>query len=97
MTLDEAIKALGNTPEEVSAKLQSMGIKGYRQVACVCPIAKYLNACGFPHVTVATYVNVYQTGKSEYADQTYHLPKGVRDWICQFDDGKLPEFCLPIG
>lgn len=97
MTLLEAIEALGTTPEQVSSKLRDMGIKGYRRMASSCPIAKYVKACGFPHVTVATYVKVYQDRGSDIgdvADQTHLLPQGVRDWIAGFDEGEYPEFYL---
>ncbi len=94
MTFLEAIQALGETPEQVTAKLSEMGIKGYRQMASSCPVAKYLNACGFPHVTVGSTANLYQDADKHYSDQCHHLPAGVKQWICDFDDGKYPEFYL---
>jgi hypothetical protein len=95
MTLDEAIKALGQTEESVTDKLREMGIKGYRQMASSCPIAKYLNACGFPYVTVCTYACTYATDNKEADnEERYYLPKHVRDWASDFDVGKYPEFYL---
>lgn len=94
MTLDEAIKALGTTQDEVTAKLKESGIKGYRRMASSCPIAKYLNGCGFPFVTVGGYVNVYASNSSQDAEYTYHLPHAVRMWALDFDAGYYPEFYL---
>lgn len=89
---ETAIRALGNTPEQVAAKLREMGIKGYRRYASRCPVANYLKACGFPVVTVATFANRYQSSADEVADEAVYLPVCVRDWIIEFDDGKHPEF-----
>lgn len=88
----KAVASLGETPKQVSEALQARGIKGYRQIASRCPIAHYLNACGFPHVTVATYAHRYSTSKAENAEEMVSLPKVVKDWIYDFDNGKYPEF-----
>lgn len=97
MTFLEAIKSLGQTPEEVTLALREKGIKGYRQMASSCPIARYLNACGFPRVTVASSAKRYQNEfveKEHDAEESVSLPKGVQDWITRFDDGQYPEFYL---
>lgn len=88
----KAVASLGETPESVMEALRSKGIKGYRRLAASCPIAKYLNACGFKIVTVASHAHNYKGQKDEYADEMVSLPQGVRDWIIGFDDGKYPEF-----
>ena len=91
---EKAVASLGKTPEEVSIALQGKGIKGYRRMASCCPVAKYLQSCGFPTVTVATHAHRYQHPKDENADEMISLPQGVREWITNFDDGKYPEFYL---
>lgn len=93
MTFIEAINTLGDSPESVSAKLQEMNIKGYKRQAGFCPIAKYLNACGFPDVTVSSLAMRY--GKDRHvADEVVPLPLGVQAWIRNFDDDKYPEFSI---
>jgi hypothetical protein len=87
----QAVAALGETPESVTEALRAKGIKGYRRMAGSCPIANYLKACGFPKVSVATDAKRYMAD-SEDSDESVSFPKGVRDWISSFDDGKYPEF-----
>ncbi len=95
MTFLEAIKSLGETPEEVTLALQAQGIKGYRQMASSCPVARYLNACGFPHVTVSTSAKRYRDGSKESeSEESVYLCAGVQEWIRRFDDGEYPEFYL---
>jgi hypothetical protein len=70
-----------------------MNIKGYRMRAGSCPIARYLNACGFPIVTVCTSAKRYQDGsKDSEAEESVYLPQGVHEWIMKFDNGHYPEF-----
>ena len=94
MTFLEAIKSLGETPEEVTQALREKGIKGYRCMAGSCPVANYLKACGFSSVTVSCYASMYVNSDKENADERHYLPAGVRQWITNFDDGKYPEFYL---
>lgn len=95
MTFLEAVKSLGETPEEVTQALREKGIKGYRQIASSCPIARYLNACGFPSVTVCTSAKRYRDGSKESdAEESVYLSAGVRQWVSDFDFGKYPEFYL---
>lgn len=88
----KAVASLGETPESVTEALRAKGIKGYRRMASSCPIAKYLNACGFKIVTVAAHAHTYRNQEDHYAEEMISLPKGVTDWIIGFDDGKYPEF-----
>lgn len=93
MTFQEAIQALGTMPEQVTNKLREMGIKGYRSSAGRCPVANYLKACGFPEVTVACHAKRYPNEDvRERAAEVVALPDGVKQWIRDFDDGKLSEF-----
>ena len=92
MTLTEAMQALGETPESVTAKLRELGVKGYRRIAHSCPLAKYLHTCGFKDVTIGTTANVYKGGHE--SDESYILPDGVKVWVQNFDDGLYPEFWL---
>ena len=102
MTFEEAIAALGTTPEQVTDKLREMGIKGYRSRAGSCPIAKYLNACGFHMVTVCNSARRYEgkhIGVSVYhfqchASETILLPPAIKNWIFDFDNDHYPEFEL---
>ena len=89
----QAIAALGDTPEKVTEALKAKGVRGYRQSASSCPIAKYLNACGFPVVTVCTSAKRYRD-KAEDSEESITLPNGVKNWIIAFDEGKYPEFYL---
>lgn len=89
---EQAIRALGETVESVSLKLTEMGVKGYRCRAGCCPIANYLKACGFPQVSVATHANRYRSPEQGDSEESVILPKHVRDWIIEFDDGKYPAF-----
>ena len=100
MTFEEAIAALGTTPEQVTDKLREMGIKGYRRMAGSCPIAKYLNACGFHLVTVCNSARRYDHFRSAtqarqcHASETILLPPAIKNWILDFDNYHYPEFEL---
>lgn len=94
MTFEEAIAALGTTPEQVTDKLREMGIKGYRQMAGSCPIAKYLNACGFHLVTVCNSARRYDHSRQCHASETILLPPAIKNWILDFDNDHYPEFEL---
>lgn len=94
MTFLEAVDSLGVTSEEVLIALRAKGIKGYRQSASQCPIAKYLNACGFPKVTVCTSAKYYGERSQDWSEQSISLPPGVVKWTIDFDNGKYPEFYL---
>src|SRR5512135_1878764 len=89
----QAIDALGQTPESVTAKMREMGIKGYRRMAGSCPVARYLWACGFPRVTVSSSARRYRDSRDD-SEESVSLNVGVKQWICDFDDGKYPEFYL---
>ena len=90
---EQAIRAWGDTPEQVTEVLRSKGIKGYRMSAGRCPIANYLKSCGFPQVTVATSAKRYRDVSPEsQSEESISLPPGVRSWVMDFDDGKYPEF-----
>lgn len=90
---EQAIAALGNTPEQVTAVLRAKGIKGYRCSAGRCPVANYLKSCGFPQVTVATSAKCYRDERCEsQVEESVQLNAGVRNWIIGFDDGAFPEF-----
>lgn len=90
-TLTNAIAALGTSVEQVTQVLRDRGIKGYKRMASTCPIAQYLNYCGFKDVTVAgTTIKRYEGGPESV--EVVGIPKAVVDWVCQFDDGLLPEF-----
>jgi hypothetical protein len=90
---EQAVAALGETPESVREILRAKGIKGYKQRATYCPIANYLVSCGFKRVGVASQANRYPDDQ-EHADplETVLLPQGVKRWINQFDDGQESEF-----
>ena len=90
----QAIDSLGTTPESVTEALRAKGIKGYRQMASSCPVARYLVACGFPSVTVATSAKRYRTGHTDNSEESVSLNRGVQQWIRNFDDGMYPEFYL---
>ena len=94
MTFIEAINALGSSPESIATKLREMGIKGYKCSAGNCPVAKYLNACGFPEVTVSYRVSRYPNHATHTPEETVYLQEGVQEWIRRFDDGQFPEFSL---
>ena len=95
MTLTQAMQALGDTPESVTAKLREKGIKGYRRIAHSCPLAKYLKQeCGVENVTIGTTANVFSGPTAHTSDESYMLPDGVKVWVQNFDDGMYPEFYL---
>ena len=94
MTFLEAVNSLGKTPKNVTQVLREKGIKGYRNCKLACPIARYLNACGFSYVTVAGSANHYRDDSEAELVQSFCLPMGVQAWIADFDMGRCPEFDL---
>lgn len=94
MTFAEAIRSLGNTPEEVTKLFREKGIKGYRSSAGGCPVAMYLKSCGFRSVTVSNVAKRYESERVGEASETVDLPEGVRQWILDFDGKRNEEFNL---
>lgn len=94
MEFSEAVASLGTTPEEVTAVLRAKGIKGNSCVASSCPVAKYLESCGFASVTVCKEACRYTSRSENEPVERLLLPEGVQQWIRKFDDGQYPEFKL---
>lgn len=92
MTLEEAVKALGETEESISEKLRSMGIRGVLRSASFCPLAKYFNKCGFEDVTVSATVTAYYSKHADEPVVCMWLPTHISQWEQHFDAGHYPEF-----
>ena len=93
---ETAIAAFGATPETIMATLSGKGIRGNRHSCTTCPVARYLNACGFPVVSAGLYVRHYPSHAERDAaippTETVLLSKVLRTWMNDFDEGAYPEF-----
>ncbi len=85
----EKLAQLGNTSEEIAAKLRIVGIKGRRQEPKSCPLTHYL-------VQVDPRFRNFRIGNITVYDGTLDYEAGVdmetpvRQFVRDFDDGKYP-------
>jgi hypothetical protein len=82
-TLEDDLKALGNTAEEVRDNLIKLGIKGNRESCGNCPIANYLLYKGYTRVSVGSTMISVRTG---YCDNP---PVAICEFIRLFDQGSM--------
>lgn len=79
--VEEDLAALGTTRAQVAKSLTKLKIKGKRQSAGSCPLARYLNSKGHKHLGVAvTYVAREHDGHAD-------IPQACQDFLNSFDDG----------
>jgi hypothetical protein len=84
MNVQQALAALGGTSRQIAFTLLHKGIRGERESMTCCPIANYLQHCGFSNVAVGlTDVDVMSN--------TEYLPMPVRDFIFDFDRFGYPD------
>lgn len=84
MNVMEALEALGPTAAHVAEKLKYLRCKGHRDIANLCPVARYLSKGGFENICVAN-CHCYVEGRP------YWLPGAVSSFILNFDLGYYPE------
>lgn len=85
MSIKESLDKLGNTTEGVVQTLISKGIKGVKNSGVSCPVARYLQAEGYPAAEVAD-VSAWGDGTG-YVD----LPYSVMAFVRAFDHGEYPD------
>ena len=95
-TLEQVLQELGNTSEEVVAKLRAEGIKGKMSAPGSCPIACYLKRKGFykPSVTQYDVSVVTDEPDPDLLPRTYHYVKNteaIKMFVIEFDHGRYPE------
>jgi hypothetical protein len=84
--------ALGDTETTISAKLREKNIRGRTCSSRYCPVANYLKACGFPHVSVGSGASYYNSETCTYPEETIRMSEGLSNWILSFDRQEYPEF-----
>lgn len=91
--LEEALAELGNTEEEVVAKLGKLGCTGNLQDWYSCPIANYLKTYGFddPAVEPEQITADWKSAVSQTVIPTSH----IKFFIIHFDEAKYPELIRP--
>jgi hypothetical protein len=93
MTFLEAVQSLGQTQESIMQVLREKGIKGTSCRPGSCPIARYLNSCGFPSVSVGhTSAYYYHYDGNTRVGELVDFPPEVGKWIFIFDHGGYSEF-----
>ena len=88
MNIKEALTALGSEQESIANYLRVNNIKGYRCKSHMCPIATYLDRCGFKDVQIGGQVAWHGGG---YARQWEPLSMALIQFIKSFDAGQYPE------
>jgi hypothetical protein len=90
------LRDLGDTRDQVAAKLTELGIRGDRNNCLACPVAVYLlRACpGAVQVLVGDREAelIYPAGRTEFVD----LPEPVAAFVAGFDDGMYRELVKPV-
>ena len=94
----EALVALGETPQEVSASLKRLGISGICRSPRGCPIAKYLKGKGFNEVVAsASTVSSRWFSEDTYYEISVRTPSGVGVFMNQFDVGEYMDLIEANG
>lgn len=99
--VEQALKDLGNTSDEVAAKLLSARCLGERNRIYKCPVAKYVAALtkedGARSVAASGFgcliVQYPSAPKDGYLlkEERIDLPQPVREFVRRFDSGAYPE------
>jgi hypothetical protein len=91
--LYEALCELGDTPDEVAAKLYEAGFKGERETGYSCPIAVYLNSAAAAFEACVEPEDVWLNSVNEFDHVRLHAvpPAAVADFILKFDGGEYPD------
>lgn len=82
-TLEEKLKALPDTPDEIAEFLTARGFSGRRGSCYRCPIANYLGS----HLAVKIDKIILNID----TDQHLEVPEAVSEFICRFDSGRYPK------
>lgn len=92
LSLLEALKRLGESEDAVAKTLLEGCHLGAREDACRCPIARYLESCGFEEPCVdQTSIAALTPNGLDAIDDEESFPLAVRDFIGNFDDGHHPD------
>jgi hypothetical protein len=105
--IEQALTALGTTPNAVATNLSAMGFRGCRDQESNCPVANYLLASVSDMASVSVFVEELPDGYSSSAgghaecfDLTpdrqqplfvIELPRPVVDFVLTFDRGDYPD------
>ena len=86
ITLEQALRELGQNAEEVYQNLKDRGVKGVRRDYKCCPVSNYLRACGFicPAATPVT-ISIGDWQNKDKENETIPCPPGVASFIRAFD------------
>lgn len=88
-TPEEALRALGLTPETVAASLYARGIKGVPNRSDRCPLAVYLQTeCGYEVCVCSHHISYVEPSGLEVV---YRLPEHVELFVSSFDLECYPE------
>jgi hypothetical protein len=89
--MENALNALGHTPDQVGDALKKLGITGKKMDVCHCPIANYLNQ-KFPQCKGSISVGIRTAGDNNGGrDAQAEVPVVVQTFISRFDDGGFPD------
>lgn len=89
-----ALDLLGDSGDEVAARLAAAGVRGRRSDQSGCPVARYLQALGLVEVPVER-LEVTRThavlsdGRRWSRRARIELPPGVRAFVAGFDRGQF--------
>lgn len=83
--VQELLRQLGDTPQDVANHLLKRQHRGRRDVADACPVANYLTASGMPGCLVGPGC-IYRSG-----GRLIDLPHSVLLFVQQFDAGMHDE------
>jgi hypothetical protein len=85
MDIEQDLKALGDTTDQIADTLQGLGIKGHREQSYGCPIYRYLQSKGHAIGSVGYhYISIV-------AQSSFYMPSLITDFIRSFDHGKYPD------
>jgi hypothetical protein len=75
MDIEQDLKALGNTVDQIADTLQGLGIKGHKEQSTSCPIYRYLQSKGHDVSSVGFYYACIVSQSS------FYMPSLITDFI----------------
>jgi hypothetical protein len=88
--VEAALSGLGNTADEVADRLRALGIKGIRDDAACCPIARLLESALGAGIAVCvgnfSITILGPLGPGGLGFEIEDAPDAVREFISRFDD-----------
>ncbi len=89
--LRQAISSLGDTPEQIAARLAIMGCRGNPGNPCFCPLTRFLRRQRIGRFQVCIFSVRCEVTARDGWHESFPLPRAVVTLLSRFDNGEFPE------